>query len=80
MSMANKNLVTVIIVNFNGGELLVRSVRQAFASDIPVKVIVSDNASTDNSIRLLEQEFSNKPELTVIHNSSNLLCHRLCNR
>ncbi len=72
MPMTKKELVTVIIVNFNGGELLVRSVRQAFTSDIPIKIIVSDNASADNSIRLLEKEFGNEPRLTVIHNSSNL--------
>jgi len=72
MPMTKKELVTVIIVNFNGGELLVRSVRQAFASDRPVEIIVSDNASADNSIRLLEKEFGDEPRLTIIHNSSNL--------
>jgi nucleoside-diphosphate-sugar epimerase/GT2 family glycosyltransferase len=72
MSMSKKELVSVIIVNFNGGELLARSVRQAFTSDRPVKIIVSDNASTDNSIRLLKREFGSDERLTVIHNSSNL--------
>ena len=70
--MTKKELVTVIIVNFNGGDLLVRSVRQAFASDIPVKVIVSDNASFDNSISLLEHEFGSDPRLVVIQNGRNL--------
>ncbi|HDZ78595.1 MAG TPA: glycosyltransferase, partial [Gammaproteobacteria bacterium] len=67
--MSKKDLVTIIIVNFNGGELLARSVRQAFTSNTPVKLIVSDNASTDNSIPLLEQEFGSDSRLTVIHNS-----------
>ena len=70
--MITRDLVSVIIVNFNGGELLVRSVSKAFASDIPVKVIVVDNASVDQSIKLLEQAFANDSRLTVIRNSSNL--------
>jgi len=70
--VTNKNPVSVIIVNFNGGELLARSVSKVFASDIPVKVIVVDNASADNSIQLLEHEFGNDPRLTIIRNSSNL--------
>jgi hypothetical protein len=70
--MITRDLVSVIIVNFNGGELLVRSVSKAFASDIPVKVIVVDNASVDQSIKLLEQAFANDFRLTVIRNSSNL--------
>ena len=70
--MTNKKLVTVIIVNFNGGDLLTRSVRQVFTSDVAVKVIVSDNASTDNSITLLQHEFGNDSRLTVINNGRNL--------
>ncbi|MEA1889066.1 MAG: glycosyltransferase, partial [Pseudomonadota bacterium] len=70
--MITRDLVSVIIVNFNGGELLVRSVSKALASDIPVKVIVVDNASVDQSIKLLEQAFANESRLTVIRNSSNL--------
>ncbi len=70
--MSKKDLVTIIIVNFNGGELLTRSIRQVFASNTPVKLIVSDNASADNSITLLEQAFGGDPRLTIIRNSSNL--------
>ena len=70
--MTNKNLVSVIIVNFNGGELLARSVSKVFASDIPVKVIVVDNASKDKSIQLLEHEFGIDSRLAIIRNSSNL--------
>ncbi len=72
MAMSEKELVTIIIVNFNGGELLTRSVRQAFASNTPVKIIVSDNASADNSIELLEKAFGRDSRLSIILNSSNL--------
>ena len=51
--MVKKEPVSVIIVNFNGGELLARSVRQAFTSDRAVKIIVSDNAATDKALSLL---------------------------
>src|SRR5210317_66496 len=70
--MVNRDLVSVIIVNFNGGELLVRSVSKVFASDIPVKVIVVDNASVDDSIQLLEKKYGSDSRLTIIRNSSNV--------
>ncbi len=70
--MVSRDLVSVIIVNFNGGDLLVRSVRKVFASDIPVQVIVVDNASVDHSIKLLEKKFGNDSRLTIIRNSSNV--------
>lgn len=70
--MNRNNPVSVIIVNFNGDDLLTRSVAKVFASDVPVKVIVSDNASADNSIHLLEGEFGRDPRLTILHNGKNL--------
>ncbi len=70
--MIKKDLVSVIIVNFNGGELLTRCVRHVFASETPVRVIISDNASSDNSLTLLQQELGSDPRLTIIRNSSNL--------
>ena len=51
----NTPLVSIIVVNFNGGELLAECVRAVLASTVPVEVLVSDNGSTDGSIALLQQ-------------------------
>ena len=48
-------LVSIIVVNFNGGELLAECVRAVLASTVPVEVLVSDNGSTDGSIAFLQQ-------------------------
>ncbi len=46
----------VILVNYNGGELLERAVRSALASQWPgeIDVVVVDNASTDGSLENVE--------------------------
>jgi GT2 family glycosyltransferase len=62
--------VLVVIVNYNGGELLVRSVeamkRQTFAG---YRLVVVDNASTDDSIERLRQT---RPEVEVLAAGANL--------
>jgi len=63
--------VSVVIVNFNGGELLTECVRAALASGVPVEVFVSDNGSTDGSIFFLEQTIEDK-RLHIVKNNTNL--------
>jgi GT2 family glycosyltransferase/nucleoside-diphosphate-sugar epimerase len=65
------NVVSVIIVNFNGGPLLVSCVRSIFASTVPVEVIVSDNQSSDSSINDLRRCFAGVRNLTIIENPGN---------
>ena len=63
--------VTVIIVNWNGGEMLQRcllSLRGSKAS-FPIEVIVVDNASTDGSRESAEVGF---PEFKIVNSGSNL--------
>lgn len=43
------------IINYNGGEELVRCVKSLTAQSFPVRVFVYDNASADHSLELLEQ-------------------------
>lgn len=64
--------ISVIIVNFNAGTLLTDCVRSVLASSLPVEVIVSDNASTDDSLFELRRHFQGDGRLTILQNSENL--------
>lgn len=50
--------VSIIIVNWNGGELLRRCIASIVASapQVSCEIIVIDNASTDESVRWLQSE------------------------
>jgi len=63
--------ISVVIVNFNGGELLLKCVRSVLASSVPVEVIVSDNGSGDGSIVRLRQNIQDE-RLKIIENFANL--------
>jgi len=63
--------VSVVIVNFNAGELLTECVRSVLSSNMPVEVFVSDNGSTDESIRFLEDNIHDE-RLHIICNGKNL--------
>ncbi len=63
--------VPIIIVNFNGGDLLTECVRSVLTSSVPVEVFVSDNGSTDGSIHFLKTVI-NDERLHIIYNNKNL--------
>lgn len=65
-------LVSVIIVNFNGGDFLLDTVGLVLSSSVPIEVFVVDNASTDGSVRDLERRFGDEPRLYIIENGENL--------
>jgi len=67
----NKQLVTVIIVNYNAGELLVDSVHGAASSDVPVEIIVVDNGSVDGSIERLRSVYGLSERVTIIELGKN---------
>lgn len=62
----------VVIVNFNAGERLRDCVMSVLQSDCNVKVYVSDNGSTDNSLNTLEHAAQSDPRLVIIRNGANL--------
>ena len=68
--------VAAIIVNYNAGEWLLRSVRSALQVDAISIVYVVDNASQDNSLEPLEDNDSlsveEKNKLQLIKNTRNL--------
>ena len=65
-------LVSVIVVSFNSGPLLVECVCRALASTIAVEVIVSDNGSDDCSLAAVMALAEADPRLTVVLNGDNL--------
>ncbi|HEC27735.1 MAG TPA: glycosyltransferase [Gammaproteobacteria bacterium] len=70
--MDNKVDITVIVVNYNSGGLLLRCIDNVLASTIPVKVVIVDNASNDNSLFFLRLHHGNDPRLRVIENMANI--------
>jgi GT2 family glycosyltransferase/nucleoside-diphosphate-sugar epimerase len=67
-----ESCVSVVIVNYNGGPLLTECVRSVLASTVPVEVLVSDNASSDNSLLLLRLALGGDPRLNIVENARNL--------
>ncbi|MEK7557096.1 MAG: glycosyltransferase family 2 protein, partial [Patescibacteria group bacterium] len=65
-------VISVIIVNFNGGPLLGEAVRSVLSSAIPVEVFVSDNGSTDGSLPSLRGLVGMDTRLQIIENRNNL--------
>ncbi|HAT1774467.1 TPA: glycosyltransferase family 2 protein [Legionella pneumophila] len=66
------NLVTVVIVNYNSGKMLLECIKQVLASTVPVKIIVSDNASSDDSLRLLTGAYQDNQDIRIHKNHANL--------
>lgn len=67
-----KNLVTVVIVNYNSGEMLLECIKQVLASTVPVRIIISDNASSDDSLHLLTDAYQDNQDIRIHKNNDNL--------
>ena len=64
--------ISVIIPNYNGSQLLneiLPSVTQAlFATGLPNEIIISDDCSTDDSVKMMSEKF---PEIILIESTTN---------
>lgn len=70
LNSSKKPLVSIIIVNFNGKDLIYDCLRSVFKTNYsPYEVIVVDNGSTDNSCALIERDFK---RVFLVKNQSNL--------
>lgn len=63
---------SVLIVNFNGGDMIKACVLAAMASSVPVEVMVWDNASTDGSPDALSAAFDREPGFRLFRHSENI--------
>ena len=61
--------VAIVILNWNGRDFLEKFLPSVLASTyINKKIVVADNASTDDSIHFLQEQY---PQVFIIQNSSN---------
>ena len=72
--------VTVIIVNYNAGRLLTACVKSVLASTLPVQLYVIDNASRDDSLQLLHEQYAHDTRLHIIINPENVGFARAANQ
>lgn len=72
MSVALPPKVSIIVVSWNCQDVLIAALRSIFAqTTVPFEIIVSDNASSDDTLILLRENFSDT-RLKVIANDENL--------
>lgn len=60
--------IAVVILNWNGAKLLEQFLPSVVAYSEEAKIYVADNASTDNSLKIIQSKF---PQITIIKNDSN---------
>lgn len=62
--------ISIIIVSWNTSDILCDCLRSVYetANDLPIEVIVIDNASTDNSVEMVKSQF---PQVDLIANENN---------
>ena len=70
-SQGARGRVQAIIVNFNAGEALSRSIRSVLEQDESTTVTVIDNASTDGSVEDAVTLFGRQERVTVLRNNDN---------
>jgi len=62
----------VVIINYNAGDALLRSVASVLANTEPLRLIVADNASSDGSCEKLRSLYAGNQRLDVLENGQNL--------
>jgi len=70
--MQTSLLVYVLILNYNGEDVIADCVGSVLKSDYPnLQIVVIDNGSKDTSIKTIKEKF-NTTKITIIENGSNL--------
>jgi GT2 family glycosyltransferase len=72
--------ISIIIVNFNGKELLKRCLTSLLTTNYPdFEIIIVDNASTDGSVESIKKLFSSCPRIKIVENRENSGHAKGCN-
>jgi len=72
--------VSIVIVNFNGRELLRQCLRTLLDTDYSnYEIVVVDNASIDGSITEIKESFGSDPHITIVENNENVGHAKGCN-
>ena len=66
------NATRVVMVNYNAGAALLRSVAAVLATREPLQLVVIDNASTDDSCGKLRNLYGRNQRLEILENGQNL--------
>lgn len=61
--------VFVVIPNWNGEDIIAECLMSLEAQSRPLDIIVVDNGSTDNSVKIIEAQF---PKVTLLKNKTNM--------
>ncbi len=71
--MSNDLFFSIIIINYNGHEFIENCLRSVLSSSYAnFEVIVFDNASADDSLKIVSQYFNNCQNLKIIKSKTNL--------
>ena len=73
-------LISVIIVNFNGADCIIDTIKSILTSDCSVEILIVDNASEDNSVKKLQQHFSTDKRILPLFNIENKGFSVACNQ
>lgn len=65
-------ILSVLIVNYNAGDLLSKAVGAVLNSPLPLEVLISDNGSLDTSLTTLETQHGSDQRLRIQRNQANL--------
>ncbi|HTP38926.1 MAG TPA: glycosyltransferase family 2 protein [Steroidobacteraceae bacterium] len=72
-NLAKPPLISVALCTYNGERYLAEQLDSVLAQDYPaLEIVAVDDASTDGTLRILEDYRSRHPQLRVIHNLHNL--------
>ena len=72
--------VAVLIVNYNAGDALTRCVESVLSQGRDVRLVVVDNASTDNSAQSVNELFGRVGNVNVLFNEENIGFSRAVNQ
>ncbi len=64
--------VSIVIVNYNAGDVLLRCLEAALKADNLKEVLLVDNASQDDSLAQVDQQFGHNPKLHIMVHQDNL--------